>query len=397
MPEVAGVRGNPEEALDWSSAAAFCRDVLRDVPGLATRVVAAIRQVAPAYATVPWHEHHTAVADQLRDRLTALAERRPLTEAELAAAGTLAAQRARQGIPIDAVVAAYQAADRQIWDLLVTEAPAVVLPAMPHLGSLTLEATGETTRVITLAHSRVARELDGGRITLGHQFLEMLDTDLSVSAASVPAARLGLDPEAAYIGLVLAQSPDDDRPAHDVASLIRAASDRFVVRPAADRRFEIVAELADAQVAARLLAGIRGDGRVGVGSVRPGMAGAAMSLGDARMAINATDHEHRVVHFDEEWLWAVVLTERHRLPDVVGRAVTTAREQPHLADAVRAMVSNDMRLVTAARHLQLHANSLTYRLERWHQLTGLDPRTFHGLSTSALACRVAHNHPSGGP
>ena len=45
--------------------------------------------------------------------------------------------------------------------------------------------------------------------------------------------------------------------------------------------------------------------------------------------------------------------------------------------------------VAAARRLGLHPNSTMYRLARWHELTGWDPRTFRGLSLSLLACWLA--------
>ncbi|WP_405681405.1 helix-turn-helix domain-containing protein [Streptomyces sp. NBC_00048] len=37
------------------------------------------------------------------------------------------------------------------------------------------------------------------------------------------------------------------------------------------------------------------------------------------------------------------------------------------------------------RALHLHANTLTYRLDRWHELTGLDHRDYMGLVTSRTA------------
>jgi DNA-binding PucR family transcriptional regulator len=38
---------------------------------------------------------------------------------------------------------------------------------------------------------------------------------------------------------------------------------------------------------------------------------------------------------------------------------------------------------------------VTYRLQRWEQLAGWDPRTFDGLVTSVAACRLELIRSSG--
>jgi sugar diacid utilization regulator len=44
-----------------------------------------------------------------------------------------------------------------------------------------------------------------------------------------------------------------------------------------------------------------------------------------------------------------------------------------------------MHVAKSAKSLNLHANSLGYRLDRWRKLTGWDPRTFEGLRRSVAA------------
>jgi DNA-binding PucR family transcriptional regulator len=49
----------------------------------------------------------------------------------------------------------------------------------------------------------------------------------------------------------------------------------------------------------------------------------------------------------------------------------------------------------AARSLHVHPNTLTYRLDRWHRLTGWDPRTFDGLERSMLVLAQQPGHEVG--
>jgi sugar diacid utilization regulator len=48
-----------------------------------------------------------------------------------------------------------------------------------------------------------------------------------------------------------------------------------------------------------------------------------------------------------------------------------------------------MSIAATSHVVRLHANSVTYRLGRWTDLTGMDPRTFSGLVESVIACRRA--------
>jgi DNA-binding PucR family transcriptional regulator len=89
------------------------------------------------------------------------------------------------------------------------------------------------------------------------------------------------------------------------------------------------------------------------------------------------------------WPEACLLSEAARLEPLVAEASTAAVAHPHLAEAVLAFASADMSIARTAEELHLHANSVTYRLQRWEQLTGWDPRAFVGLTKSVAACRLA--------
>jgi DNA-binding PucR family transcriptional regulator len=128
-----------------------------------------------------------------------------------------------------------------------------------------------------------------------------------------------------------------------------------------------------------------------VGSLRHGLNGASESLADARLALRATGPDRTVAYFGEDWLESVLLAQGERIRPVVGSGIEVARQHPHLAQTVLAFADADMSIAAAAHRLQLHANSVTYRLERWESLTGISARTFRGLSAAVMACRLAQS------
>ncbi len=66
-------------------------------------------------------------------------------------------------------------------------------------------------------------------------------------------------------------------------------------------------------------------------------------------------------------------------------------ENPHLVETVEQYMTSGFSVSSAAKALQIHANSVAYRLDRWHQLTGWDPRTFVGLNQSLLGCALVQS------
>lgn len=385
------IRDNHEATgSNWSPVRQMCRAVGGELGDISAAVTEFIRDTVPEYLVVPEDDHRAGVESQLRIRLAALSQRRPLNETELSASSGLAAARAAQGIPIDALIAAHQAGDREIWRLVVERGSPALGPLMPEIGRMMFAATSAATEVMARTHSRVARDIDGGRITLAHQFLELLGNPNEHAEASLIAGRLGFDPHGEFVGLVwLPTLGTEMAPPHEEASSLRSASLGIAVRAVGEGRFEMIAqggdpELLTAQISERL----RG-GRLGIGLPRQGLAGALASLADARIALVATSPSRPSIRFAEHWPEALILAGGDQIRPLIQRAVDVARDQPHLAKTVLAFANSDMSLAATAEHIHLHANSVTYRLDRWASLTGEQPRTFDGLMRSVIACRLA--------
>ena len=390
------ISGNHESDREgWVAVQRTLSVMVDEVSALADTVTSSIRSAQPVYAVIPEPEHRSAVALQVLNRLHALSEQRGLSSSELTAATDLAAKRAAGGVPIDALIAAYQVADAEIWRILVERSSPPMVALLPRIGTLMFEAIRETTTAMAGAHSRVARAIDGDRITLAHQFLECLEDPEQQSAAAVIAARLRLDPRGEFVGLVWQPAPGvTEFSVHrSVVTLPPPLATDVVSRTVAGGQLEMITQVGRLpEIVIHGPAEATLAGRWGIGLARPGLAGAGESLGDARLAFACTSTQHPVRTFEHDWNEAVLLAERARLDVLLAPTVEVAQANPHLAETVLAFAAADMSIAAAAQAVHVHANSVTYRLERWSRLTGLEARSFAGLSQSVIACRLASGH-----
>jgi hypothetical protein len=374
---------------NWSPVRAACRRLLGELPEISAAVTELIRSEVPAYQVVPVAEHRLGVREQLSVRLRALAEDRPLLESDLKAASDLAALRASQGVPIDSLINAYQIGDQELWRLLAEDGGGRLVALMPQLGRRMFAATTQTTAVMARVHSRVARDIDGSRISMAHQFLALVDDPAGRAEAALVATRLGLDANGIFIAFAWLPERDEPAASYEAALNLRSDSLSVVVRAAGDGRFEVVAQGDDPLLVVDSVGSRLAAGRLGIGLARRGVAGVAMSLGDARIALGATSPERPRADFARQWAEALILASADRIRPLTARGVEVARSQPHLARTVLAFADCNMSIAATSHVVRLHANSVTYRLGRWTDLTGMDPRTFSGLVESVIACRRA--------
>ena len=75
---------------------------------------------------------------------------------------------------------------------------------------------------------------------------------------------------------------------------------------------------------------------------------------------------------------------------VLGEAIDYDRAHAsQLLRTARVLLDRDLDRRAAADVLHLHPNTVRYRVERWHQLTGWDVRTRQGLIRSIAALGLA--------
>jgi DNA-binding PucR family transcriptional regulator len=121
--------------------------------------------------------------------------------------------------------------------------------------------------------------------------------------------------------------------------------------------------------------------------VRQGLSGAAESITDAERALALAGHSGKIVDFSSDWLIATLLPQLDRLQPLMDASQTVT--QPHYREAVQAYAQHGFSITVGARALRIHPNTMKYRLDKWEQLTGYDPRTLDGLLRSLLGIAVS--------
>lgn len=374
---------------------------LRDLCGrvdrgeLARASVNLIRHELPTYRVIALGEHLEAVATQQGNQLDAMAEGRVIAGEALAEAAALARMRARQHVEVEVVIGAYHLGDQALWQALVEASDAETASLLPRAASLLLASLHSLSTALTAAHAEASQALQSRRITASQRLFELLVPGRVDAETRTHAEILGLDADATFvaIALVAASASESASLVHRITTRLENAGGTAV---AGDVSLTLVlCQGLSVERVCEVLPQVSGSGVVGVGLERPGLDGAAMSVGDAQLGVLVGDGwveqppagEGRllVVPFADVWPEACVRQEVTRLRPVLGCASEVANEHPHLAEAVVAFARGDMHVARSAMSLNLHANSLAYRLDRWAALTGWDPRTFDGLLRSVAA------------
>ncbi len=376
----------------WGPVAELCAAVLDDLDAIAVACAAEIRVAVPAYVgpDVLERELEASVATNMEVLLVAVAEHRDPDPTEIGALRELGARRARQGMRVSDVNEAFHIGYRHVWEQLVQRAAGtdeatrtMLLDAATTMWSWT-HHTGDA---LGASHAAVVNERSLQRAALGHRLLELLGSEAGEPGELVLlASTLGFAPE----GRFRLHVHTAEQPVGEVAQRIQTGLDALDGVHHAVARGTVLTVVSQEGEAGRVDAVVRRHlptTRGGVGRCRRGLAGARTSLGDATMATGVAC-PGTTSRFDDDWLWAVLTDEADRLDDVVARAVEVAEEHPALAETVVAFAAAGFSPSRAGEALFVHANTVAYRLRRWQELTGWDPRDFEGLTWSMAAIRL---------
>ncbi|MEO3826300.1 helix-turn-helix domain-containing protein [Actinomadura sp. B10D3] len=173
-------------------------------PRLTRRVVARLLAELPVYAELPQEEVAGDVAGivqhSLRQFADVLERRRPAEPGEFARQRDSAALRAEEGVPLDAILAAYQIGAAMAWDELTAGAEPADLPAFQEALGYFLDFQRLLVSAVSAAYLEVRQILDsqehGGRHAL---MTALLDGDTT-----------GHRPAPRYAVLTLAFAPHPD-------------------------------------------------------------------------------------------------------------------------------------------------------------------------------------------
>ena len=364
-------------------------DLLADMPTLSRSIVREIRARIPEYDRVPLGDHADHVQEQQQRIIRALIDGRGLDEEDLRRAAALGRLRASQGVSVEGVISAYHVGNRELWRL-IDERADKGREFLPQLAGVMWESIHETATEIAAAHSSVARARHTQDLTMRHRFVELLGRDTDDAEAPEVAQRLGFDIDGPFLAACISAGERPDGIAEQVhEELEYLAGTSFAVQQGA--LLLVLAQGPDERQVAELVTALEGTPRTGIGMRRPGLAGARDSISDAVEALAATDPAHPVASYAADWWLACVAAQSDRLSPVLETARAAVVDNPHLVEAVRAFADAGFSVATAAKQLHVHANSLAYRLDRWDQLTGWNPRTFAGLVRSLAAITIVQN------
>ncbi|WP_231706655.1 MULTISPECIES: PucR family transcriptional regulator [Tsukamurella] len=356
-----------------------------------------IRAEITSYHSIPYREQYDYIRTGLEMMLEAVASPDGIAQLDSGRSRDLGRRRAMQGISLSDVIETYHIALRELWHELLARSPEPDAELMVAVGRLWDVVHLETTAVAE-GHSEATRSRQAERAGVRHRFFAALTAgdERSMTDARQLAQALGFDPDNEFRALCA----DSDWP--------EAAQERLQIsldelRGAAhcsrhDAGLMILCQRAATPTVVATVRSIRPGATVGVGLERPSLELAPSTMDDAMQALKAS-RAGAVTRFEDAWLTASLTPQRERLAPILERGWAVARENPHLVDAVRAYAGAGLSISAAARSVNLHANSVTYRLDRWHTLTGWDPRTASGLlaSIAALDLAPAGPGPAGTP
>lgn len=364
---------------DWSAVV----DLIERVVGeedLLSSSVAGVRTMVPEAAALTTADIAGHTRALLAAATRALAAGRGPTQAELSFVEDLGVTRARQGVPIEAVLRAVHVAERAIWSRAREIAAATGVGAELLLDARELyDDWAEAVRARLIEAHRATRT-DHGVRTSDREAALLRRVLQGGSAAALAAAEAGLPTGGGLWVLVL-------RPDAAAAGVRQRLSDQAPVL------FGVVDGL---------LAGVLAQAppRSGVAPLRAGLAGPAgpEEMAAARrlaaLALTAAEATGRsgLVHVAQAAALAAVL-DRADLATVLldhhrpAWAALGAGAEP-VALAVRAWLEADRDVNGAAGQLFVHPNTVRNRVQRFAEATGIDPYTTFGAVDAWWLCRA---------
>ncbi|MFF2128735.1 PucR family transcriptional regulator [Streptomyces olivochromogenes] len=357
-------------------------------PRVVAAIVSAVHEQVPVYAALDdsrLPEVRAIAAWGLERLLHLWVTDGALEPSDLRRFRGIAAARAADGRPVQAVLRAYRVAATVLTDEIAARAPRLAAADAFALARMLLTALDTLSEEMTTAYAATDEDLGADR----DRALRLLLDDLiagrhaSVGALSDRSARLGVQLPDPYC-LLVAEPVGTERPdmALDAAAglLDALAVPGDEVASTATVRGSRAVLLLPAAAAAR--AGTVLGARSWRGCAITGESLDRVAVAH-RLAADALDtapaHAHRpgrVLTDADAHVLALLGGHPAAAPDQVARLVLGPLTEPgqrHLMEALTAYIDAGS-ANAAARVLHLHAQSLRYRLRRIHALTSRDPR-----------------------
>ncbi|MFA1551023.1 PucR family transcriptional regulator [Actinomadura chokoriensis] len=360
-------------------------DLRARTPRLTQRVVARLLVELPVYAELPQEEVAGDVAEivqhSLRQFADVLERRRRAEPDEFGRQRDSAALRAEEGVPLDAILSAYQIGAATAWDELAAGAEPSDLPSFQEALSYFLDFQRLLTSAVSSAYLEVRQILDsqehGGRHAL--------------MTALVAGDTAGHRPAPRYAVLTLAFAPHPDEAGSGQRARIAARRKIRRIRTVLDEVADEPALTAlDASGGTALLPFSAGWDELrdlvarAAKSADTQVTAAAEITGPAGVPAAATrnaeimDLVRRAGHPPGLYRLADVLLE-YQLSRPSGALAGLAAllapldRKPELLRTLERYLAFDLDRRTTGAALHVHPNTVAYRVRRISALTGLDP------------------------
>jgi hypothetical protein len=357
---------------DWTAMVDLIERVMGDedlLPSVISGVRAAVREVA----VLPPSD----IAGHTRALLTAatraLADRRGPTEAELSFVEELGVTRARQGVPIEAVLGAIHVAERAIWARAREVGRAEGVSAERLLDARELYddwADAVRGRLIS-AHRATQTPADPRAGSRDAAILRRLLQ--GGSAAALAVAEAGL-PAGDGLWVLVARPGFEERVLREQPPVVCAIVDDL-----------FVGVLSRAPVLQQATAGL-------AGPAAPDKMAPVQRLALAALVTAESTGRDGIVHIADV-AWQAALTARADLAAALldrHRHAWTGLGQnaEPVAHAVLAWLESDRDVTVAGGRLFVHPNTVRNRVRRFTEVTGIDPAGTFGATNAWWLCRT---------
>ncbi|GAA3516068.1 PucR family transcriptional regulator [Actinocatenispora rupis] len=377
------------------------------IPALTRRVVARLVADLPVYAQLPREEVGGDIAGIVQHNLRLFAvvldRRRPVDDAELAAQRDSAAQRAEEGVPLDAILAAYQIGVAMSWAEVSAGAGPDDLAHVQETVRHVLDFERRVLGAVSAAYLEVRRILDSEEHSGRHALLTALLSGYGLDELTGPR------PAARYVAMTLALTRHPDEgcggPGAAVATRrkvrrVRATLDRFAGEPtltaldgsggtallpvAADPPWEALRELV---AAAGRAAGTTVTAAASV--VDPAGVPAAVAQGAEIVELVARTGRPPGLYRLADVLLDYQLSRPSEALTGLADLLAPLAAKPDLLRTLEEYLRHGLNRRATAAALHVQPNTVDYRLRRITALTGVSPTRPTDLPhlTAALVAR----------
>jgi hypothetical protein len=377
----------------------------RDAAGIGRRMALAVRDEIAEYAAVRDPEFAAEVlahsVEHVHAFVSSARDGRPPEGPELEFVRARGAARARELLPLDALLEAYLIGQRTVWEAVVAAAgpSREGMRVAQELTAATFVYTHAINVAIAAAYMQESQALASEAERARRDLLDVLLSGREPGAEQERRAEtLGLRPRGDHVVVVAAADPtrsrliaqalarqDPDSPfvvaRHDeLVAIVRVYVRRGPqeVRGALDRAAEWLRRAHGMEL------------RAGISAVCAGLGEVARGYAEAASALRHAGPERPAVALDEvgllDHLTAGADAAAARL--VPAGAHRLAAADGALAATLRAYADCDLNVARTAQRLGVHANTVHYRLRRVEELTDRDPRRFGALAELLTALEL---------